>query len=183
MKVLHTMKETLSLAKMVVILVLVLPDKSLVRKIHVDVIMKVIHTMKETLSLVLMDAILVVVLLDKSLVRKITCNQTCNYEGNTYNEGDSFPCKDGCNSCSCSSGQVSCTKNTCVSKTCCTNTDCDSGYFCALNSCEATQGTCTLIPAICIDQNDPVCGCDNQTYSHTCNCNSAGINVKSKGQC
>jgi len=46
------MKETLSIAKMDVILVLALLDKFLVRKTHVDAIMKVIHTVKETLSLV-----------------------------------------------------------------------------------------------------------------------------------
>jgi len=64
-KVLHIMKETLSLAKMDVIIVLALPDKLLARKIHVDAIMKVIHTMKETLSLVLMDVIIVLALPDK----------------------------------------------------------------------------------------------------------------------
>jgi hypothetical protein len=46
------MKETLSIAKMDVIHVLALLDKSLVLKTHVDAIMKVIHTVKETLSLV-----------------------------------------------------------------------------------------------------------------------------------
>jgi hypothetical protein len=65
MKVLHTMKEILSLAKMVVILVVALLDKSLVRKIHVDAVIKVLHTMKATLSLAKMDVILVLALLDK----------------------------------------------------------------------------------------------------------------------
>jgi hypothetical protein len=51
-KVVLTMKVTLSIAKMDVILVLALLDKSLVLKTHVDAIMKVIHTVKETLSLV-----------------------------------------------------------------------------------------------------------------------------------
>jgi len=65
MKETHTMKETRSIAKMDVILVLVLLDKSLVLKTHVDVIMKEIHIMKETLSIAKMDAILVLALLDK----------------------------------------------------------------------------------------------------------------------
>jgi hypothetical protein len=65
MKVILTMKETLSLVMMIVILVPVLLDKSLVLKILVDVIMKELHTMKETLSLVMMVVILVLVLLDK----------------------------------------------------------------------------------------------------------------------
>jgi len=46
------MKETHSLAKMDVIIVLAPLDKSLVRKTLVDAIMKVTHTMKEILSLV-----------------------------------------------------------------------------------------------------------------------------------
>jgi len=77
MKVTHTMKETLSLAKMDVILVLVLPDKSLVRKIYVikPAITKAIHTMKETLSLATMDATVAIVLLDRSLVQKIRVYQ------------------------------------------------------------------------------------------------------------
>jgi len=59
------MKETLSIAKMDVILVPVLPDKSLVLKTLVDANTKEIHTMKETLSIAKMDVILVLVLLDK----------------------------------------------------------------------------------------------------------------------
>jgi len=62
MKEIHTMKETLSIAKMDVILVLVLLDKSLARKIHVDANTKATHTMKETLSIAKMDVILVLVL-------------------------------------------------------------------------------------------------------------------------
>jgi len=61
----HTMKETLSLAKMDAILVLVLPDKSLVLIILVDAVIKVLPIMKETLSLAKMDVILVPALLDK----------------------------------------------------------------------------------------------------------------------
>jgi len=59
------MKEIRSLAKMDVILVLALLDKSLARKTHVDAIMKEIHTMKETRSIVPMDVILVLALMVK----------------------------------------------------------------------------------------------------------------------
>jgi len=62
------MKETLSLAKMVVILVLAPLDKLLVQITPVAVLMKETHIMKETLSLVKMDAIIVLALLVKSLV-------------------------------------------------------------------------------------------------------------------
>jgi len=64
-KVLHTMKETLFLAKTDVILVLVLPDKSLVLIILVDAVIKVLPIMKEILSLAKTDVILVLALLDK----------------------------------------------------------------------------------------------------------------------
>lgn len=47
---------------------------------------------------------------------KMACPaKTCEYNGNTYNDGDSFPSSDGCNTCSCSSGAVACTEKACVS--------------------------------------------------------------------
>jgi len=64
-KELPTMKETLSLVKMDVILVLALLDKSPVRITPVDALIKKTHTMKETLSLAKMVVILVLALLDK----------------------------------------------------------------------------------------------------------------------
>jgi hypothetical protein len=65
MKEIHTMKETLSIAKMDAILVLVRQDKSLALKIFVDANTKATHTMKETLSIVKMDVILVLALMVK----------------------------------------------------------------------------------------------------------------------
>jgi len=59
------MKETQSLAKMDVILVLALPDKSLVLIIHVDAVIKELPIKKETQSLALTDVILVLALPDK----------------------------------------------------------------------------------------------------------------------
>ena len=44
------------------------------------------------------------------------CEQltTCEYDGQIYNEGDSFPAADGCNKCSCrENGNVACTKMLC----------------------------------------------------------------------
>jgi hypothetical protein len=67
------MMETLSIAKMDVILVLVLLDKLIVLKTVVNqkpVITKVVPILKETLSIAKMDVILVLALLDKYLVRK-----------------------------------------------------------------------------------------------------------------
>lgn len=38
----------------------------------------------------------------------------CNYAGEHHADGDSFPDQDGCNQCTCESGQVSCTLKDCV---------------------------------------------------------------------
>jgi len=38
---------------------------------------------------------------------------TCNYNGMTYNHGQSFLCADGCNHCTCYDGMVTCSKIAC----------------------------------------------------------------------
>ncbi len=37
----------------------------------------------------------------------------CEFDGNTYADGDSFPAGDDCNTCSCASGEVICTQKAC----------------------------------------------------------------------
>lgn len=44
--------------------------------------------------------------------------KNCVYEGKTYAEGASFPASDGCNSCSCDSGQLACTQLGCHVRRC-----------------------------------------------------------------
>jgi hypothetical protein len=39
----------------------------------------------------------------------------CSYDGKTYDDGDSFPSTDGCNTCSCEAGSVLCTEKGCPS--------------------------------------------------------------------
>jgi len=39
----------------------------------------------------------------------------CEYDGQTYKPGDSFDATDGCNTCSCDDGAVSCTEIACDS--------------------------------------------------------------------
>lgn len=43
--------------------------------------------------------------------------KTCTYDGKTYNDGDSFEATDGCNSCFCNNGAVSCTEMYCEEET------------------------------------------------------------------
>ena len=57
-----------------------------------------------------------------------------------------------------------------------------------LVSCEDenTLNTCKLESdpnAVCIEIYQPVCGCDNQTYSNSCYAESAGITSWTAGEC
>ena len=45
------------------------------------------------------------------------------------------------------------------------------------------QGVCESRPEICTQQFEPVCGCDNQTYSNSCLAAAAGVGVLSEGAC
>lgn len=38
----------------------------------------------------------------------------CTYNGIAYKHGDGFKSSDGCNSCSCQSGQIACTEMACL---------------------------------------------------------------------
>lgn len=64
---------------------------------------------------------------------------------------------------------------------------CAEGEFCnyADGSCGAADqlGVCEVIPTACDDVFDPVCGCDDQTYSNACEANAAGVSVVSDGEC
>jgi len=44
-------------------------------------------------------------------------------------------------------------------------------------------GTCVPIPQACDAMYDPVCGCDDMTYSSACEANGAGISVAHDGEC
>lgn len=51
----------------------------------------------------------------------IGCNGgggTCEYNGETYEKGESFPAEDGCNTCTCEEkGAVACTEMGCLTPT------------------------------------------------------------------
>ncbi|MSQ83303.1 MAG: hypothetical protein EXR77_10505 [Myxococcales bacterium] len=72
---------------------------------------------------------------------------------------------------------------------CATTTGCAVGdaavcgvtSFCK-GSCGA-KGVCALKPAVCLGLLQPVCGCDNKTYSSDCTASAAGQNVHYAGAC
>ena len=82
---------------------------------------------------------------------------SCSYDNSTYQAGESFPSKDGCNSCSCTdAGGVICTQRACadtapVINQCQTDADCagqnldtsfcdDGQWACVKNMCELQCG-------------------------------------------
>ena len=65
---------------------------------------------------------------------------------------------------------------------------CGPNEFCnytleAMCGAADASGTCAPVPEVCPDNVDPVCGCDNQTYSNACMANAAGTSVLSQGAC
>ena len=67
--------------------------------------------------------------------------------------------------------------------------DCDEDGFCKLDSgvCnnESTiqSGFCVKKPEACIFVDEPICGCDGETYMHECAAHSEGISVAYEGSC
>lgn len=64
---------------------------------------------------------------------------------------------------------------------------CPADRFCKyeLGTCGAADesGQCELIPEVCTEEFDPVCGCNGTTYSNECQASAAGVSLVSRGQC
>ena len=72
-----------------------------------------------------------------------------------------------------------------TSGSCCyDNYDCDFTQYCAktVNNCSGC-GICKPKPGACTQVNNPVCGCDGQTYTNAGCAAAAGVNVISAGEC
>lgn len=111
----------------------------------------------------------------------------CAYEGKDYKDGESFPDKDGCNTCSCSDAKIACTQKACV-QTCGSRglPACPTGSYCKFDAtCGATDkgGTCEPSPRGCTDHIEPMCGCDDKTYNNPCEAAAVGVSVKYEGAC
>ncbi len=67
------------------------------------------------------------------------------------------------------------------------NLQCGASEFCDFdrNGCGASDesGVCHERPTGCPDNLDPVCGCDGQVHSNSCDAFAAGVDVNANGSC
>jgi hypothetical protein len=111
---------------------------------------------------------------------------TCQALGRTWTNGSVV--FDGCSSCTCRDGTLSCTKNDCAT---CENGDaalCSAGEYCdqriSCGTSAPSQGHC--LPkgtADCSSGGPTICGCDGTTYANECLATSAGVAVQYFGAC
>ena len=67
-------------------------------------------------------------------------------------------------------------------------TQCPADQYCKFPSTDLcggadSSGTCTPRPQACNDLEQPVCGCDQMTYSNACTANAAGVDILHDGAC
>ena len=66
----------------------------------------------------------------------------------------------------------------------CGGTTCTKQQYCDYSGTNCSgSGTCKAKPQVCPSIYDPVCGCDDMTYSNECKAASAGVAVQHKGKC
>ncbi len=66
-----------------------------------------------------------------SQINNENTTQRCEYNGWAYADGESFPSSDGCNTCSCSNGDVVCTEMACINSPANSSPACESGETCS----------------------------------------------------
>ena len=66
---------------------------------------------------------------------------------------------------------------------CASIADCPSGTYCDKSACDSPSGTCELFPAECVNEEQPVCGCDGLTYFDHCLRQASGIAAETPGPC
>jgi len=71
------------------------------------------------------------------------------------------------------------------SRRCADNDDCVETVYCHKREgvCDAGYGVCTLRPEVCTLHVDPVCGCDEKTYSNACEAAAAGVSIAYDDEC
>jgi hypothetical protein len=55
--------------------------------------------------------------------------------------------------------------------------------LCLLVASPINPNVCTAVPDTCEPSDDPVCGCDLETYASACEANKAGVGVAYPGKC
>lgn len=98
----------------------------------------------------------------------------CGCDGQTYS-----------NSCFAAQAGVSvAAEGECAAQACTKDQDCADGFFCLTETgdCNGT-GNCQVIPEVCPQIFDPVCGCDGKTYSNSCFAFANDTSVAHEGEC
>jgi hypothetical protein len=66
---------------------------------------------------------------------------------------------------------------------CVDSKSCPAGSYCSKATCSSTTGSCALFPAVCGQDENPVCGCDSVTYYNPCLSQAAGVPAYTPSEC
>ncbi|MBR57523.1 MAG: hypothetical protein CMH54_05615 [Myxococcales bacterium] len=115
------------------------------------------------------------------------CPVTCEYEGATYNAGESWDASDGCNTCTChEDGMIACTLMLCP-EGCTSSAQCGAEEVCDFeyDNCGmwGQTGTCIPRPQICPAGGVGACGCDGTPALNSCELQGQGTDALQFGGC